>query len=434
MKFSDAFHIIAKPIGPVCNLGCKYCFYLEKEKLFTGSQNWRMSDEVLESYIKQYIEIQSIPEINFSWQGGEPTLLGVEFFRKVVKLQKKYANGKRISNSFQTNGILLDDEWCEFFAENDFLIGLSIDGPKQFHDYYRVYKNQKPTFDKVIQGLLYLKKHNVEFNTLTCVNRVNSYHPKEVYKFLKEIGSVYMQFIPIVERKARTQRNEDLKLISPDYKGKSEVAEWSVEPKQYGIFLCSIFDEWVRNDVGKYFVQVFEVALESWIGKPQSLCVFNETCGRAMIIEHNGDLYSCDHYVYPENKLGNILEAAMTSLIDSPQQYKFGMDKKNSLPKYCLECKVRFACNGECPKHRFTITPDGQDGLNYLCEGYKIFFNYITPYMNIMANALRTGNSPWLVMYWAKEKDNGFPSYNLSRNDECLCGSGKKYKNCCMKK
>ncbi|MFA7228985.1 MAG: anaerobic sulfatase-maturation protein [Melioribacteraceae bacterium] len=433
MKISDSFHLLAKPIGPICNLDCTYCFYLEKEKLFPGSKDWKMSDEVLENFIRQYIESQSVPEINFAWQGGEPTLLGVDYFRKAVELQKKYANGKVINNSFQTNGVLIDDEWSEFFAENNFLIGLSIDGPAELHDHYRVYKNQKPSFDKVMQGLGYLKKHNVEFNTLTCINRINSYKPLEVYNFLKEIGSVYMQFIPIIERKAVATVDTDLELISPDYEGSADVTEWSVESKQFGVFLTTIFNEWVRKDVGKHFVQLFEVTLESWFGKTPSLCIFNETCGRAMAIEHNGDVYSCDHFVYPENKLGNIMEASLASLVDSPQEQKFGSDKKDKLPKYCLECDVRFACNGECPKHRFIKTPYGEGGLNYLCAGYKMFFHHVDPYMKLMANELQERRSPALVMEWAKEKDLGFPSLKINRNDDCPCGSGKKFKNCCMK-
>ncbi len=431
MKFSDAFHIIAKPNGPLCNLDCKYCFYLEKEKLFPGNKNWAMPDSVLESFIKQYIETQSVSEINFTWQGGEPTLLGLDFFKKVVELQKKYSDGKKILNSLQTNGVTLNDNWCEFFVENNFLIGLSIDGPREMHDYYRVYKGGQASFNKVIAGLEFLKKHNVEFNTLTCVTKKNSYYPLEVYSFLKEIGSNFLQFIPIVERKAAVKNEKDLKLISPDYNGTAEVTDWSVEPLQYGKFLTAIFDEWVKKDVGQYFVQIFDVALESWYGMPQSLCVFRETCGTALAIEHNGDLFSCDHYVYPENKLGNIIETALETLVDSSQQKQFGMNKRDTLPKYCCECEVRFACNGECPKHRFIKTPEGEYGLNYLCAGYKLFFNHVAPYMRFMANELRNNRPPANVMKWAIEKEKGFPSYNVGRNDDCPCGSGKKYKKCC---
>ena len=379
-----SFHIMAKPTGPICNLDCKYCFYLEKENLYPDKSDFAMSYDVLESFIKQKIEIHNVDQVNFARQGGEPTLLGIDFFKKIVELQKKYSNGKRIENGFQTNGILLNDEWCSFFSENNFLIGLSIDGPKELHDKYRVYKGGQPTFDRVMRGIQFLKKHDVEFNTLTVVNKENSYYPLKVYNFLKEAGSGYMQFIPDVER---VSENEQLKLVLPGYKGDAEVTNWSVESLQYGNFLCEIFDEWVRKDVGKYFVQIFDVALESWLGIQQSLCVFNETCGRALAIEHNGDLYSCDHYVYPENKLGNIIEQPLESLIYSEQQVKFGKDKKDTLPKYCLNCEVKFACNGECPKHRFIETPDGENGLNYLCAGYK-FFNRINPYMKFISNEL----------------------------------------------
>lgn len=421
---------MAKPAGSICNLDCKYCFYLEKEKLYPHA-NFEMSDEVLENFIKQKIEAHETPVVNFAWQGGEPTLLGVDYFKRVVKLQRKYADGKEIENTFQTNGVLLDDYWADFFAQNNFLIGLSIDGPRELHDKYRVNKGNKPTFDQVIKGLEYLKKHEVDFNTLTCVHNHNSQFPLEVYNFLKEIGSGFMQFIPIIERTATEGSQNGLTLVSPDFKGEAEVTYWSVNAEDYGNFLIGIFDEWVRNDVGKYFVQIFDVALESWYGKRPSLCVFRETCGNAMAIEHNGDLYSCDHYVYPENKLGNILEEHLENLAASPQQEKFGNDKRDKLPQYCLNCEVRFACNGECPKHRFIKTPDGEEGLNYLCTGYKKFFNHINPYMKFMTKELKNKGAPANVMYWAKEKDLGFPSLNVGRNDLCPCGSGKKYKHCC---
>ena len=430
-KGKHGFHIMAKPIGPICNLNCKYCFYLEKENLYKDVSNFKMSDQVLESLIKQQIEGHKTSNVNFAWQGGEPTLLGVEYFEKVVKLQKKYANGKTIENSFQTNGILLDDKWCDFFAKNNFLVGISIDGPAEIHNKYRVSKGNKPTFDFVIRGIEYLKKHNVEFNTLTVVQSDNSKYPLEIYRFLKEIGSGFMQFIPIVERISEVETNDGLSLVSPDYEKNAVVSDWSVNPKTYGNFLISIFDEWVRNDVGNYYVQIFDVALEAWVGNNPSLCIFNDTCGDAMAIEHNGDLYSCDHYVYPENLLGNILEEPMESLINSEQQEIFGKYKKDSLPKYCKNCNVRFVCNGECPKHRFIKTPNGEDGLNYLCEGYYKFFNHIDPYMKIMASHLMNKSAPANVMFWAKDKDQGFPNYSISRNDLCPCGSGKKIKKCC---
>ncbi len=432
MKTSDAYHLMAKPSGPLCNLDCTYCFYLEKENLYPKKNNWIMNEEILESYTRQYIQSQKTNEINFTWQGGEPTLAGLNFFKKTIELQKKYSNGKKITNSFQTNGVLLNDEWCEFFANNNFLIGISIDGPKEYHDRYRVFKGGQPTFDKVINAIELLKKFKVDFNTLTCVNKFNSYHPFEIYHFLKEIDSHYIQFIPIVGR-ISLDNDEKLKLIKPNYQNKSIVSSWSVESLQYGKFLSNIFDEWVRNDVGKYFVQIFDVSLESWLNLPQSLCVFRETCGNAMVIEHNGDIYSCDHFVYPDNKLGNIIEEGIASIVDKPEQDKFGLDKRDTLPNYCLNCDVRFACNGECPKHRFIKTPDGEEGLNYLCSGYKYFFHHIDVYMKFMANELLNNRAPANIMEWVKEKDKGFPSLKVERNALCPCGSGKKYKSCCMK-
>jgi uncharacterized protein len=429
----NAFHVLAKPIGPICNLDCKYCFYLEKENLYPQTANFRMSDEVLESFIRQKIQAMDVQVINFGWQGGEPTLLGLDFFKKVIEYQKKYANGKEIENALQTNGILLNDVWCEYLVENNFLIGLSIDGPAEFHDRYRVHKGGQPSFKKVLRGIEFLKKHKVEFNTLTVLNNENSQHPLKVYNFLKEIDSRFMQFIPIVERLAEQQTKEGLQLISPDFSGSAKVAEWSAKPLQFGKFLCAIFDEWVKKDVGTYFVQLFDVALECWMGRGPSLCVFRETCGDAMAIEHNGDLYSCDHYVYPENKLGNIIENPLSSLVNSEQQNQFGEAKRNTLPRYCHQCEVKFACNGECPKHRFIKTPDGEDGLNYFCAGYKLFFKHVDPYMHFMANELRQQRPPANVKHWALEKEEGFPSLNPGRNEPCPCGSGIKYKKCCAK-
>lgn len=428
----SGFHIMAKPTGPICNLDCKYCFYLEKESLYPKTANWAMADDILETYISQYIQAQSTPVISFAWQGGEPTLLGVGYFRKVVQLEHKYANGKRVENAFQTNGILLDDQWGEFLAENKFLVGLSIDGPRRLHDKYRVDKGGQPTFDKVMRGLTCLRKHKVEFNTLTVVQRDNSYHPLEVYRFLKEVGSGFMQFIPIVEQIAETSAPYGLVLIAPDSITPAKVSPWSVEPIQYGNFLSTIFDEWVRKDVGKYYVQIFDVALEIWLGMEPSLCVFRRTCGGAMAIEHNGDLYSCDHFVYPENKLGNIMEKSLEAMVNSRQQCEFGQAKRDSMPRYCRECEVRWACNGECPKHRFIRTPDGEEGLNYLCSGYKKFFKHIDPYMRFMAERLFQHRPPADVMDWIRQSEfvtSGKTS--PGRNDPCPCGTGKKYKKCC---
>jgi len=434
-----AFHVMTKPIGPVCNLNCRYCFYLEKRGLYPGKSRFRMTDDVLESYIRQYIEAQDVPEVAFAWQGGEPTLMGLDFFRRVVALQQQYANGKRISNAFQTNGTLLDDAWCEFFKANGFLIGLSIDGPRELHDRYRLDRKGKPTFDVVCRGMALLKKHEVDFNALCVVNRVNSKKPLEVYRFLRDEGSGFMQFIPLVERTglrdglAQPPGRASAKVEQP-----SPVTPWSVEPLAFGQFLCAVFDEWVRKDVGRAFVQIFDVSLGLWMGMPASLCVFAETCGNAMALEHNGDLYACDHYVYPDYRLGNIMARSIRELADSEQQQKFGQDKRDSLPDYCRQCDVHFACNGECPKHRFMKTPDGQSGLNYLCVGYKQFFHHIDAHMTTMGRLLQRGLPAAHIMQRlaeeeAKAKQAGaFAS--AGRNDPCPCGSRKKYKKCCWGK
>ena len=429
------FHVLAKPIGPICNLDCKYCFYLEKELLYPQPDpdinKWAMHEDVLESYIRQYIEAHDTPVVNFAWQGGEPTLLGVDYFRKLVEIQKKYANGKQIANAFQTNGVLLNDAWAEFFLEYQFLIGISIDGPRELHDAYRVDKGGQPTFDRVMRGIETLRRNKVDFNTLTTVHRANADSPLEVYRFLRDNGSGYMQFIPIVERIAHQVTEEGLRLISPDFAGPAKVAPWSVEPRPFGKFLCAIFDEWVRRDVGRTFVQLFDVSLESWMGMEASLCIFRKQCGAALAIEHSGDLYSCDHFVYPENRLGNIMESALASLAGSEQQQRFGEAKESTLPRYCRECDVRFACNGECPKHRFLTTPDGEAGLNYLCAGYKMFFHHIDPYMRFMATELAAQRPPANVMRWVAEEDARARQGKTGRNDPCPCGSGRKFKQCC---
>jgi len=398
---AQPFHIMTKPIGPLCNLDCRYCFYLEKENLYPDKKSWHMSEEVLESYIRQYIEAQPIGEVTMAWQGGEPTLLGVDFFRKVVELEKKYANGKKIQNALQTNGTLLDAEWCEFFKENDFLIGISIDGPREMHDRYRVDKGGNPTFKKVLSGLNLLKEHQVEFNTLTVVNRENAKNPLEVYRFLRKHGSGHMQFIPLVEREGSPDGLLTLSEPPTPENAENAVTSWSVLPRDWGNFLCTIFDEWIQRDVGNVFVQLFETQLGIRMGLPSSLCVFGETCGNAMAMEHNGDLYSCDHYVYPQYFLGNIAKDNMIELVESPKQRKFGQDKKDSLPAYCRRCEVRFACNGECPKHRFLKTPDGENGLNYLCEGYRKFFNYCDAPMRAIGNLLRQGRPATDIMEMA---------------------------------
>jgi uncharacterized protein len=363
-----------------------------------------MTCEVLEAYVRQYIAGQEAPEVTFAWQGGEPTLLGVKFFRRVVELQARHADGKQIQNALQTNGTLLDDEWCTFFKENNFLIGLSIDGPARLHNTYRVDKKGRSTYDDVLAGLRLLKKHSVEFNTLTVVNRKNVRHALEVYRFLRDIGSGFIQFIPLVERLPDKEAKAlGLDLAAPPRLGQDEeisrrVTEWSVPAKDYGEFLCTIFDEWIQRDVGRGFVQIFDVALGNWSGHGGGLCVFNPTCGTALAMEHNGDVYSCDHYVYPEYHLGNIMNASLGDMAGSAFQCQFGQDKSDKLPRYCRECDVRFACHGECPKHRFIRTPDGEPGLNYLCMAYKQFFRHVDPCMKEMTGMLRAGRAPAEIM------------------------------------
>ena len=382
---------MAKPIGPICNLDCRYCYYLEKEALYPRGKNFRMSPEVLETYIRDYLALQEGHELSMTWQGGEPTLLGLEFFERVVALQQKYAGGRKVANAIQTNGTRLTAEWCRFFKANDFLVGLSIDGPRKLHDTYRVDKGNKPTFDSVMTGLKLLKRHGVEFNTLTVVSASNVKRPLEVYEFLKEQGSGFLQFIPLVER---TDATSPVEVATT----RSEVTRWSVPAVAYGEFLCTIFDHWVRADVGKVFVQLFDVALGIWSGRGSSLCVFSEDCGRALAVEHNGDLFSCDHFVYPKYNLGNLLNTSLGDMVNSAAQQAFGEAKSTTLPKYCRECDVRFACHGECPKNRFTLTPDGEPGLNHLCAAYKRFFTHIDEPMRTMTTLLNSGRPPADIM------------------------------------
>jgi uncharacterized protein len=414
-----AFHLLAKPTGAACNLDCAYCFFLDKEVLYPGSQ-FRMSEATLEQYIRQLIESHQIDEVNIAWQGGEPTLMGLEFYRKVMTLVEKHRRpGMRFLHTIQTNGTLLDDEWAAFLKEHDFLVGISLDGPRELHDVYRVDKGGRPTFDRVMRGLRLLQKHGVEYNILTTVNRLNGDFPLEVYRFLRdEVGTTWIQFIPVVER----INSDGLTLFQEGTK----VSERSVLPEQFGNFLSTIFDEWVRNDVGRIFVQTFEATLRNWLHMNTSgMCVFNETCGTGLAIEHNGDLYSCDHFVEPKYLLGNILETHMIELVASPQQLKFGQDKRDRLPRYCLECDVRFACHGECPKNRFILTPDGEPGLNYLCAGFKEFFHHISFPMKIMSGLYRRGHEIKEVMEILDRTFNG-----VHRLDPCPCGSGLRFKQC----
>jgi len=397
------FHLLTKPIGSRCNLDCTYCFYLEKARLYPQVGDFRMSPELLERYVQDYIAAQPGPVVSFAWQGGEPTLLGVDFFRRVLELQQRHAGGKQIENALQTNGVLLDDEWGAFLAEHRFLVGLSLDGPRELHDAYRVGKGGAPTFDRVMAGLATLKRHRVEFNTLTTVHRKNAARPLHVYRFLREIGTGFMQFIPIVERAAPAGSTDGLWLAPPpDHEDAAAldavVTPWSVRPADYGHFLTTIFDEWVQRDVGRVFVQQFDAALANWAGEPPGVCVFSEKCGRALALEHNGDVYSCDHYVYPAYKLGNLRAQSLSALVDSPTQRQFGEAKSATLPRYCRECPVRFACHGECPKHRFLRTPHGEPGLNYLCAAYRKFFTHIDSAMSTMAALLDNQQAPAAIM------------------------------------
>jgi len=385
-----AFHLLAKPRGAICNLDCKYCFYLSKEELYKGS-SFRMTDETLETYIRQLIESHEAPEVTVAWQGGEPTLMGLDFFRRSIVYEKEYAKpGMKIQNTIQTNGTLINDEWAAFFKENDFLVGLSIDGPREMHDFYRVDRQGEPTFDKVMRGLGFLQKHGVEWNALTTIHHANASHPVEVYRFLRdECKAQFIQFIPIVER------------VTPEG---NVVTERSTTAEEYGKFLVGVFEEWVRRDVAKVYVQMFDVALANWHGEPSGLCVHSKTCGGAMAIEHNGDLYSCDHFVTPQYKLGNINQRHMLDLVGSDPQVKFGNDKFDTLPRYCRECEVRFACHGGCPKDRFITTPDGEPRLNYLCAGYKIFFHHIDKPMRTMSELLKQNRAPAEIMQMYREK------------------------------
>lgn len=390
------FHLMAKPAGPACNLACSYCFYREKEALFNAKSSYKMSDNVLETYIREYIAAVPADEVNFSWQGGEPTLMGIDFFTHAIELQQKYAQGKRITNSLQTNGVLIDDEWAAFLRKHSFLVGLSLDGPPDIHDTYRVFSDKSPSSSAVLKGLHALQRHNVEYNTLTCVTRTSAKKPLDVYNFLVENGVTFMQFIPIVERIPDTAAKElGLDLAVPVEPGEepetAHVTRWSVEPRQFGAFLNTIFDYWVQRHVGSVFVQHFDIALAQWCGVPSHLCFFAQRCGNALIIEHNGDVYACDHYMYPHYKRGNILENKLANMVYSDKQRAFGDAKETALPPFCQRCKVRFACNGGCPKHRFLLTKQGDPGLSYLCAGYKKFFTHIDAAMQHMAALIRAG-------------------------------------------
>lgn len=428
----DSFSVMVKPAGPLCNLNCTYCYYLEKKKLYGEKEDYRLSPELLENFIRQYIDAIKVPVVTFVWQGGEPSLLGLDYFRNIISLQKKYAGGKTIENSFQTNGTLLSNDWCNFFADNKILVGISIDGEEHNHDHYRKNAAGRPTFRRVMKGIELLHKNNVEFNTLSCVNSYNVRFATETYRFLKRIGSGFIQFLPVAERLAEQKNSNELDLVSPSFPGKASVTEWSVGAEDFGKFLITIFNEWVRNDVARYFVQIFDATLANYAGEMAGLCVFNETCGDALVMEHNGDIFACDHFVYPEYLLGNISSTPLDQFVKSQRQFDFGISKRNSLPRYCLECEVRFVCHGECPKQRFIFTPDGKPGLNYLCKGYKMFFKHTAPYMEYMAKELRNKRAPANVMNWIRNRETQAVKPSIpERNDPCPCGSGKKFKSCC---
>lgn len=387
------FHLMAKPIGPQCNLSCEYCFYLEKQALFPKSKIRRMSDDVLKTYISKYITSQSAPEIEFVWQGGEPTLLGMAFFRRIIELQKPFTSQKTIKNFLQTNGTLLTDRWCNFLKKHNFLVGLSIDGPRDIHNRYRIDRKENPTFDKVMRGLKLLQKHGVEYNIMACVARETARRPLDVYHFFKEQGAQFIQFTPIIERIPDVNEKQlGLHFAGParldNEEPNVEVAHCSVEPEEYGNFLITIYDEWVQNDVGKIFVMNFEWALNAWIGNPSPVCIFAKQCGRSIVVEHNGDMFACDHSVYPEYKLGNILKVAPQDAVEQSIASGFGICKEKSLPKWCRECDVLAACYGGCPKHRFEKTYYGEPGLHYLCPSYKKFFRHIRKYLKVMSQLL----------------------------------------------
>ena len=400
--FSKPMYVMLKPVGSKCNLDCDYCYYLEKENLYE-KKNPVMSEELLERFIKQYIESQTMPEIMFTWHGGETLMRPLSFYKRAVELQKQYAQGRHIDNSIQTNGTLLNDEWCKFFKENNFLVGISIDGPKEFHDEYRRDKMGRPSFHRVMRGIELLKKHEVEFNCLAVVNDYNVDYPLEFYNFFKEIGCQYIQFTPIVER---IRKNNSLLKLATAKQTEDEVdlAPYTVPADKWGNFLCAIFDEWVKEDVGKIYIQIFDSTLANWVGEQPSVCTMAKTCGHAGAMEFNGDVYSCDHFVFPEYRLGNIYNKTLTSMMYSDEQMKFGNDKFDTLPKQCRECDFLFACYGECPKNRFIKDKYGNEGLNYLCQGYYKFFSHVAPYMDFMKKELQAQRPPANVMQWAKQR------------------------------
>ena len=394
---SFPLYVMAKPVGPLCNMDCDYCYYLEKSELYTGRKGLKMSDDLLDRFINDYIHCQTSPFVLFTWHGGEALLRGIDFFRKAIRLQQQYGHGREISNCIQTNGLLLNDEWCRFFKDNNFLVGISIDGPERVHDHYRKDYGGRGTFHRVMRGIELMQKHGVEFNTLSVINDYNVNYPVEIYRFFKEIGSRYMQFTPIVERIGT--RNDGLELLTADDNPEDkEIASWSVPPLAYGNFFIRMFNEWVRRDVGQYYVQLFDATLACTVGEQPGVCIFAKTCGHALAMEHNGDVYACDHFVYPEYLQGNILLNSLVGITLSKEQIRFGNDKRDRLPLQCQTCKFLTLCNGECPKNRIATTDDGEYGLNYLCPGLKKYFEHVKPYMEFMANELQNQRPPANIM------------------------------------
>lgn len=386
--FAYPLYVMAKPVGSSCNMACEYCYYLEKSDLYDTTSRHAMSEETLELYIRQYIGSQTADSVQFVWHGGEPVVRGLDFYRRAVELQKMYAGGRHVENCLQTNGTLLTEEWCRFLRDNGWLVGLSIDGPQQFHDEYRRDRADKPTFQRVMKAVRLLQRHRVEWNAMAVVNEYNADHPHEFYRFFKNIGCRYIQFTPVVER-----RTADGRLASGrDREGR--LISFSVTPRQWGDFLIALFDEWVKEDVGKYFIQIFDATLANWAGVEPGLCSLAARCGHAAVMEHNGDIYSCDHFVFPEYRLGNIHDKTIVEMMSCERQQTFGLMKETALPRQCRECRYGFACHGECPRNRFAVSADGEPGLNYLCEGYMRFFDHVAPYMEFMKSELEAGRPP----------------------------------------
>ena len=394
--FAKPLYVMLKPAGAHCNLACKYCYYLEKNNLYQNSHRHLMSDEMLEQFTREYIEAQTMPQVLFTWHGGEPLMRSIDFYKKALALQKKYAHGKQIDNVIQTNGTLLTDEWCEFFAQNHWLVGISIDGPQEYHDHYRVTPAGKPSWEKVMQGISLLKKHRVEWNAMAVVNAYNAEHPLEFYHFFRDNGCQYLQFTPIVERLTEHEDGRTLASLADDRE--IPLADASVTPEQWGNFLCTIFDDWVRHDVGKTFVEIFDCTLANWMGVLPGICAYSKECGHAGVMEHNGDVYSCDHFVFPEYKLGNIRDQSLIDMLYGEKQQAFSRLKHTSLPRQCKECDMEFACHGECPKNRFEKDKYGEPGLNYLCQGYYQYYTHVAPYMDFMKRELLAQRPPANIM------------------------------------